>query len=149
MQDEKLLPPGEAPAAPPISLPVPHPAMPEVLQEKKPSESYFHLENKLAPPRPAPPVAAPAPAPMPPVIAPLMPPVPLQAKSEMALPPKPMPVVPSHQPAPVGVPSPKAQSWGALLSIIIIVLMVTVGAFYAWGKRVAQEQALTASSLPR
>lgn len=46
-----------------------------------------------------------------------------------------------------GVPSPKAQSWGAVISIIIIVLMIVVGAFYAWGKRVAQEQALTASSV--
>lgn len=45
-----------------------------------------------------------------------------------------------------GVPSPKAQSWGALISIVIIVLMIIVGAFYAWGKRVAQERALTAPS---
>jgi NADH:ubiquinone oxidoreductase subunit 3 (subunit A) len=47
---------------------------------------------------------------------------------------------------PPGVPSPKAQSWGAVISIIIIVLMITIGAFYAWGKRIAQEQALTAST---
>lgn len=39
-----------------------------------------------------------------------------------------------------GVPSKKAQSWGAILSIIIIVIMVVVGAFYAWGKRVAQDE---------
>lgn len=37
-----------------------------------------------------------------------------------------------------GTPSPKAQSWGAFISIIIIVLMVIIGAFYAWGKRVAE-----------
>lgn len=37
-----------------------------------------------------------------------------------------------------GVPSPKAQSWGALISIGVIVLMVVVGAFYAWGKRVSE-----------
>ncbi|HUQ30304.1 MAG TPA: hypothetical protein VM103_02165 [Candidatus Paceibacterota bacterium] len=46
-------------------------------------------------------------------------------------------------------PSPAQQSWGALVSIIIIVMMVVVGAFYAWGKRVAEERALiqqTASS---
>ena len=47
---------------------------------------------------------------------------------------------------PLGIPSPKAQSWGAFLSIVIIVLMIIVGAFYAWGKRIAQEQALTAPS---
>ncbi|HUY05318.1 MAG TPA: hypothetical protein VMV62_01200 [Candidatus Paceibacterota bacterium] len=39
-----------------------------------------------------------------------------------------------------GVPSPKQQQWGVLVSIIIIVMMIIVGAFYAWGKRIAQEQ---------
>lgn len=39
-----------------------------------------------------------------------------------------------------GVPSKKAQSWGAILSIIVIVLMIVVGAFYAWGKRIAQDE---------
>jgi hypothetical protein len=43
---------------------------------------------------------------------------------------------------PPGTPSPKAQSWGALISIVIIVLMIVVGAFYAWGKRIAEEQAI-------
>ena len=46
-------------------------------------------------------------------------------------------------------PSPKQQSWGALISIIIIVLMIVIGAFYTWGKRIAEERALelqTASS---
>lgn len=43
-----------------------------------------------------------------------------------------------------GVPSPKAQSWGTLISIIVIVLMITIGAFYAWNKRIAQENALLA-----
>lgn len=37
-----------------------------------------------------------------------------------------------------GVPSPQAQSWGTVISIIIIVLMIIIGAFYAWGKRVSQ-----------
>lgn len=49
-----------------------------------------------------------------------------------------------------GVPSPKAQSWGAIISIIIIVLMIIIGAFYSWGKRIAQENILnvpTESSL--
>lgn len=36
------------------------------------------------------------------------------------------------------MPSPKAQSWGALISIIVIVLMIVGGAFYTWGKRVAE-----------
>lgn len=47
-----------------------------------------------------------------------------------------------------GIPSKKAQSWGAILSIIVIVLMIVVGAFYAWGKRVAQDEynTLTAPS---
>jgi len=35
-------------------------------------------------------------------------------------------------------PSRAQQSWGALISIIVIVLMIIVGAFYAWGKRVAE-----------
>ena len=46
----------------------------------------------------------------------------------------------------LGVPSQKAQSWGAIISIIIIVLMIVIGAFYAWGKRIAQENALTTPS---
>jgi hypothetical protein len=36
------------------------------------------------------------------------------------------------------LPSPKAQSWGAVISIIVIVLMIIIGAFYAWGQRIAQ-----------
>jgi hypothetical protein len=44
----------------------------------------------------------------------------------------------------LGVPSQKAQSWGVVISIVIIVLMIIIGAFYAWGKRIAQEDALTA-----
>ena len=42
----------------------------------------------------------------------------------------------------LGVPSQKAQSWGVVISIVIIVLMIIIGAFYAWGKRIAQEDAL-------
>lgn len=37
---------------------------------------------------------------------------------------------------PLGVPTQKQQSWGALISIIVIVLMIIIGAFYAWGKRI-------------
>jgi hypothetical protein len=47
------------------------------------------------------------------------------------------------EPAP-GMPSPKAQQWGVVISIIIIVLMIIIGAFYSWGKRISQERALTA-----
>ncbi len=47
-----------------------------------------------------------------------------------------MPATPST--VPFGTPSPKAQSWGALISIIIIVLMIIIGAFYSWGKRIAE-----------
>ena len=43
-------------------------------------------------------------------------------------------------------PSPQAQSWGALISILIIVLMVIIGAFYAWGARIAQNRIFTAST---
>lgn len=39
---------------------------------------------------------------------------------------------------PSGTPSPKAQSWGAFISIIVIVLMIVSGAFYSWGKRVSE-----------
>jgi hypothetical protein len=42
---------------------------------------------------------------------------------------------------PLGVPSRKQQSWGLLISIIVIVLMVVIGAFYAWGQRIAQNNA--------
>lgn len=39
---------------------------------------------------------------------------------------------------PQGTPSPQQQSWGTLISIVIIMLMIIIGAFYAWGKRVSQ-----------
>lgn len=47
---------------------------------------------------------------------------------------------------PSAAPSPKAQSWGALISIVIIVLMVTIGAFYAWGKRIAETKVIPSST---
>jgi NADH:ubiquinone oxidoreductase subunit 3 (subunit A) len=47
---------------------------------------------------------------------------------------------------PPGTPSPKAQSWGALISIVIIVLMIIIGAFYAWGKRVSQNNVPAAAT---
>lgn len=39
-----------------------------------------------------------------------------------------------------GRPSHKQQSWGTLIAIIVIVLMVVVGALYAWGKRIADRE---------
>ena len=37
-------------------------------------------------------------------------------------------------PAPLpGVPSPAAQQWGVVISIVIIMLMIIIGAFYAGG----------------
>jgi hypothetical protein len=50
------------------------------------------------------------------------------------------PIAPIITP-PHGVPSPAAQSWGTVISIIVIVLMIIIGAFYAWGQRIAQDQA--------
>lgn len=43
---------------------------------------------------------------------------------------------------PAANPSPKQQSWGVVISIIIIVLMIVIGAFYTWGKRIAEEKAI-------
>ena len=40
---------------------------------------------------------------------------------------------------PPGTPSPKAQSWGVVISIVIIVLMIVTGAFYSWGQRIAED----------
>ena len=49
--------------------------------------------------------------------------------------------VTSPAPAPQpGVPSPAAQQWGVVISIVIIMLMVIIGAFYAWGERIAENQ---------
>lgn len=39
---------------------------------------------------------------------------------------------------PPGVPSEKQQSWGVLISIVVIVLMIVIGAFYSWGKRISE-----------
>ena len=45
------------------------------------------------------------------------------------------------------MPSRKAQSWGAVISIVVIVLMVVGGAFYAWGKRVAETNNIPPSAV--
>ncbi len=43
-------------------------------------------------------------------------------------------------------PSATQQSWGVVISIVIIVMMIVIGAFYSWGKRIAEEKALFAPS---
>lgn len=86
-----------------------------------PSSSHFHLENKLNPAPSVQPQASVAPKP---VLPPPLPPAPMN-----------FPVG-----AISGTPSPKAQQWGVLISIVIIVLMIIIGAFYAWGQRIAQNQ---------
>lgn len=45
-----------------------------------------------------------------------------------------------------GVPSPAQQQWGVVISIVIIVLMIITGAFYAWGQRIAQNEAFINSA---
>ena len=49
------------------------------------------------------------------------------------------PILPPGETLP-SMPSPKQQSWGVVISIVIIVMMIVVGAFYSWGKRISQEQ---------
>lgn len=54
----------------------------------------------------------------------------------------------SQELLPPGTPSPKQQSWGVLISIVVIVLMIVTGAFYAWGKRVAQDNLVAPVTSP-
>lgn len=67
---------------------------------------------------------------------------------EKLLPPGETPTTPTTVPAaPLpGMPSPAQQQWGVVISIVIIVLMVIVGAFYAWGERIAENQIFTTST---
>jgi hypothetical protein len=37
-------------------------------------------------------------------------------------------------------------SWGAIITIVVILVMIVVGAFYTWGQRVAEEHHLPATS---
>jgi hypothetical protein len=37
-------------------------------------------------------------------------------------------------------------SWGAILSIVIILAMVIIGAFYAWGERITQYRAVQSAT---
>jgi hypothetical protein len=51
--------------------------------------------------------------------------------------------MPPSSPAPlIQPPTPRQQSWGTIVSLVIIVAMIIVGALYAWGKRIADERAL-------
>lgn len=34
------------------------------------------------------------------------------------------------------------QSWSTIISIVIIILMIVVGAFYTWGKKLAEHRAI-------
>lgn len=40
--------------------------------------------------------------------------------------------------------SPEEQSFGTIVSLVVIVLMIVVGALYAWGDRVAERENLKA-----
>jgi ABC-type transporter Mla subunit MlaD len=45
--------------------------------------------------------------------------------------------------------TPAQQSLGTIVALVVIIGMIVVGAFYAWGKRIAEERAFigeTASS---
>lgn len=58
----------------------------------------------------------------------------------------PAPITPEIEPSSLIVPSQpptirRNASWGAILSIFIILVMVVVGAFYAWGQRISEENA--------
>ncbi len=46
-----------------------------------------------------------------------------------------------------GVPSQKQQQWGVVISIIVIVGMIVIGAFYSWGKRIAEQNPSAAASI--
>jgi hypothetical protein len=39
----------------------------------------------------------------------------------------------------------KNASWGAIISILVIMAMVVIGAFYAWGKRIDEEHTASQS----
>jgi hypothetical protein len=42
----------------------------------------------------------------------------------------------------------KAASWGATIVIVLILGMIVVGAFYAWGQRIARTQVVPITSEP-
>ncbi|MDR3547853.1 MAG: hypothetical protein P4M11_06245 [Candidatus Pacebacteria bacterium] len=42
-------------------------------------------------------------------------------------------------------PGTKNASWGAVISMVVILAMIVIGAFYSWEKRVREEHALQSS----
>lgn len=50
-----------------------------------------------------------------------------------------------HVPEPAAR-TPTQQSAGAVIAIVVIMLMIIIGAFYSWNKRIAEQRALTATS---
>jgi hypothetical protein len=60
-------------------------------------------------------------------------------------------VPPASEASPVAsapaMPPVKAEkkSWGPMIAIILILAFIIVGAFYAWGKRIANDQQPTAT----
>lgn len=125
MENEKLLPPGEsAPTTPP--------------------SSHFHLENKITATPPAQPPRSAAPV-MPVTSRPLVPQPIVHPMPDVAEKSRPPFTVPTGTLS--GTPSPQAQQWGVVISIVVIVSMIIVGAFYAWGKRIAEQNALTSQAI--
>jgi hypothetical protein len=49
-------------------------------------------------------------------------------------------------PTPLTAAGRKKASYGALISIVIIMAVVIVGAFYAWGKRISENTDMPAST---
>ena len=63
------------------------------------------------------------------------------------MPPEQSPKIPTEMPAPIiNMPTPRQQSWGAVISIVVIVLMIIIGAFYSWGKRISESNVPSAST---
>ena len=121
MDDEKLLPVGEpTPPATPVVEPVQMPH--EMYVRRKRSDSPLHqFVSRTGP-------------------AYEIPTVPVEEKKQETV----IPVTPAPLP---GVPSSTQQSWGTLVSIVVIVLMIIVGAFYAWGNRIAQNQQIAPAAV--
>ena len=54
------------------------------------------------------------------------------------------PEAPAPAPAPMMPTEPKKNpAYGTILGIVLIVVILVVGAFYVWGKRLAEEQPMT------
>lgn len=68
---------------------------------------------------------------------PLMKPAPAPTETKSAL--------PSESVTPASIPDRRPEagkgSWGGLISIVLIVFIITVAAFYSWGERLATQSA--------